>query len=186
MTNRKEEIAGYGVRLERLSKHTIELLRNWRNQDHVRCQMEFQKVISKEQQIAWFETIHDNPKFVYYIVFVGQTPIGMIHLSELDQKKGTGHVGLFIGAPQYMGTGTALGASLLILDLAFDQLKLKTLFAKVKNTNEAVIHYNKVLGFKYKQAINEGFDLFDLTSEEFFRRKAYLEKLIRIASKVEK
>jgi len=183
LIKKTEEIAGYGVRLERLSEHTIELLRNWRNQDHVRSQMEFQQVISEEQQIAWFRTIKESPTFIYYIIYVGQTPIGMIHLSDLDVTKGTGHVGLFIGEPQFMGTGIALGASLLILNIAFDQLKLIKLFAKVKKSNGAVIHYNKVLGFNNAHSLNDGFDLFELDREDFLGRKKHLEKLIQIASR---
>lgn len=142
--------------------------------------MEFQEQISEAQQINWFKQIEKSKTDFYYIIYLKETPIGLIHLNQIDKISKTGHAGLFIGEPNFIGTGAVLGASLLILDFAFNTLDLSTIFAKVKKSNFAAIEYNQLLGFEWIANLNADFDLFRLDQVRFKQKHKLLEKLIAL------
>ena len=63
----------YGITLERLKKEDIELVRQWRNSDPVRMNMNYQEIISPEKQLEWFHSINNENfhyTFVPYLVSV--------------------------------------------------------------------------------------------------------------------
>ena len=147
---------------EKLSHSKIELLRNWRNQDFVLEQMEYQELISKEEQERWFENVKNNSSFEYYIFGIENEAVGLVHLGEINKITKSATVGLFIGNASYIGTGIAFEASNFIIKRAFDELAIETLFAKVKNTNNTALQYNSFLGFKFLKKENEEFGIYKL------------------------
>lgn len=147
---------------EKLSHSTIELLRNWRNQDFVLEQMEFREIISKEAQEQWFEKIKNDSNFEYYIFSIENEAIGLVNLAGINKKTKTATVGLFIGNARFIGTGIAFDASHFIIKRAFKDLKLEKLFAKVKNSNSVAIQYNAILGFKFFKEVNSEFSIYQL------------------------
>jgi RimJ/RimL family protein N-acetyltransferase len=150
------------VYFEKLSYSKIELLRNWRNQNFVLEQMEFQEVISQEAQEFWFESIKNESSVEYYIFGIESEPVGLVHLAEINKINKTATVGLFIGNASYIGTGIAFDASSFIIKRAFDELALETLFAKVRNTNHPALQYNAFLGFQFLKKANEEFGIYEL------------------------
>lgn len=150
------------VYFEKLSHSKIELLRNWRNQNFVLEQMEFQDFISPEEQETWFESMKNNSSYEYYIFGIEHEPVGLVHLAEIDKINKSATVGLFIGNASYIGTGIAFDASSFIIKRAFDELALETLFAKVKNTNHPALQYNAFLGFQFLKKANEEFGIYEL------------------------
>ena len=150
------------IYFEKLSHSKIELLRNWRNQDFVLAQMEYQELISKEEQENWFESIKNDSSFEYYIFSVEKEAIGLVHLAEINAETRTATVGLFIGNASYIGTGVAFDASNFIIKRAFHELELETLFAKVRNSNTAALQYNAILGFQFLKAVNSEFSVYQL------------------------
>jgi UDP-4-amino-4,6-dideoxy-N-acetyl-beta-L-altrosamine N-acetyltransferase len=150
------------IYFEKLSHSKIELLRNWRNQDFVLEQMEYQELISKEQQERWFENVKNNSSFEYYIFGIENEAVGLVHLGEINKITKSATVGLFIGNASYIGTGIAFEASNFIIKRAFDELAIETLFAKVKSTNNPALQYNSFLGFKFLKKENEEFGIYKL------------------------
>jgi UDP-4-amino-4,6-dideoxy-N-acetyl-beta-L-altrosamine N-acetyltransferase len=150
------------IYFEKLSHSKIELLRNWRNQDFVLEQMEYQELISKEEQERWFENVKNNSSFEYYIFGIENEAVGLVHLGEINKITKSAIVGLFIGNASYIGTGIAFEASNFIIKRAFDELAIETLYAKVKNTNNPALQYNSFLGFKFLKKENEEFGIYQL------------------------
>jgi UDP-4-amino-4,6-dideoxy-N-acetyl-beta-L-altrosamine N-acetyltransferase len=150
------------IYFEKLSHSNIELLRNWRNQDFVLEQMEYQELISKEEQERWFENVKNNSSFEYYIFGIENEAVGLVHLGEINKITKSATVGLFIGNASYIGTGIAFEASNFIIKRAFDELAIETLFAKVKSTNNPALQYNSFLGFKFLKKENEEFGIYKL------------------------
>jgi len=165
-------------RIEPLNETWIEQVRFWRNQNFVRQQMEYNAVISEKAQHLWFSRLQNDPSQRYFIFFSGSIPVGIIHLSKLDLEKKEAEVGLFIGDANFIGTGISLEASLFILDLAFKQLKLNRLFAKVKNDNIAAIRYNELLGFRFQTKLNDDFSQYELLDQTYFQRLTLFKKLL--------
>ena len=166
----------YGITLTELAEDDIELLRGWRNTPEIANNMEFNGHISSNEQINWFANLNKKPNY-YFIISHQNIKIGLIHLNEIDKENQSAHAGLFIAEKKYTGTGVALGASLMLLAFAFNELKLNTVFAKVKQSNTGAINYNKGLGFAFNQHLNSTFDLYSLTPKLFEVKFNSLKKL---------
>jgi RimJ/RimL family protein N-acetyltransferase len=124
--------------------------------------MEYQELISKEEQERWFENVKNNSSFEYYIFGIENEAVGLVHLGEINKITKSATVGLFIGNASYIGTGIAFEASNFIIKRAFDELAIETLFAKVKSTNNPALQYNSFLGFKFLKKENEEFGIYKL------------------------
>lgn len=164
------------VELIPLGKEHLEMLRNWRNADEIRNQMEYTSLISTEQQLNWFHSL--NPKTDYYfIIQFKQNNIGLTQINQIDELNKHANCGLFIAQKEFTGLGVSLAASIQLLDLAFYNLHLKYLSAKVKTTNAPAIAYNQQLGFKFDQTLNSEFNRYILTVETYHTLRNQLQEL---------
>ncbi|MDZ4667756.1 MAG: GNAT family N-acetyltransferase [bacterium] len=172
------KISKYGITLKRLEANEIELVRTWRNSSSIAEQMEFREFIHAEQQVLWFNQLKESNVAYYYVIYVTGKPIGLVHLNLIDFGAKSAHAGLFIGNVDFIGTGAVLGASLLILQFAFFELNLETIFAKVRNVNTPAIEYNQILGFALLLKHNEQFNMYELSKDRFIEKQSYLEHLV--------
>lgn len=170
--------SGYGVSLEPLTSETAEQVRLWRNDPQIRAQMEFRETISPEMQQRWFDSVQ-NDRFAYFLIRAQGEPLGLIHLADIDPVAHTAEAGLFVGEKRFSGTGIALGASLLLLEYAFDERHLERVFAKVKTGNEAAETYNRLLGFVPFPGPATDFFRLVLEKETFLLRKKHLQALLQ-------
>lgn len=171
----------YGLVLEKIKHHQIEMLRGWRNAPEIRRNMEFKNHISKEMQEDWFKKI-DNENHFFFIIHFQDVPIGMIHISDIDWRKKSAQSGLFISKKEYMKTNAPVSASLAMLDVFFDFLGIETVFAKTHHQNLDAIRYNQALGFeKSKSAEGNVFDIYVLTKNRYY---AHADKLRKITGKL--
>ncbi len=167
----------YNIRLEPINSDSLETLRLWRNSDAVSQFMEHKKEISKEEQKIWFSKI-DPKKEYYFIIKKEEFAIGMIHINKINSESKSAEVGLFIGENNFQGTGISFGASLNLLDFAFDYLNLNTVFAKVNNANKNAILYNSFIGFTEDSPVNIDFTMWKLTPEMYKKNKAKIENCL--------
>lgn len=159
---------GFGIRLEPLSGKTLELVRQWRNDAVTSRFMEFRNEITPEAQQKWFDSIRNA---YYFVIFSGPTPVGLIDLKKIDVDRRTAESGLLIGNKDFIGTGIALGASVLLLDFAFDRLALETVTAKISRDNSEAERYNGLLGFRPGTPVNERFQNWVLTKAAYFEKR---------------
>lgn len=162
---------GFGLELKPLSESTLEQVRRWRNDKQTARHMEFRNEISIEGQQKWFSSIQNA---YYFVIYSGSVPIGLIDLKKIDPDKKTAESGLLIGNKDFIGTGITLGASILLLDFAFDQLKLETVTAKIRKENQEAEKYNQLLGFEPEQSINAEFRIWVITKEMYQKKKTTL------------
>lgn len=167
----------YNIILERLQIDKLETVRLWRNKEQVSKFMEFKGEISKEQQISWFKNINPQKEY-YFVIKKDAISIGLIHINKVNLEEKNAEVGLFIGESNYSGTGITIGASLNLLDFAFENLNLKEVFAKINNKNTNAIKYNSFLGFKLSHSHNNDFSLWKLTKESYAISKPKLVNYI--------
>jgi RimJ/RimL family protein N-acetyltransferase len=168
---------GFGLELKPLSESTLEQVRQWRNDEQTSRYMEFRNEISVEDQQKWFSSILNA---YYYVIYSDSIPVGLIDLKKIDLNKKTAESGLLIGNKEFIGTGIALGASILLLNFAFDQLKLEVVTAKIGKENYEAEKYNQLLGFELSQSMNDDFRMWELRKEVYHRKKitliSFLEK----------
>lgn len=166
---------GFGIELEPLSEQTLELVRKWRNDERTSRFMEFREKITSEVQQKWFASIENAH---YFIIKSNAIPVGMIDLKKINKVAKTAESGLLIGEPNFVGTGIALGASLLLLDFAFGELTLETVSAKISSKNSEAQKYNQLLGFSFTASINDNFETWELPRQTYLDNRNRLIQLL--------
>lgn len=140
-------ISGYGIFLRRLTEDKIELVRKWRNDPKISQYMEYRKIISAAEQLQWFHRINNEGNY-YYLIIVDNNEIGLIDIRDIDYEKKVGEPGIFIWDDNYLNSDISFRACLLMIDFAFDTLKLQNMIIHVLSDNKKAIQFNKFLGYK--------------------------------------
>lgn len=170
-----ESISGFGITLKPLTEEWLEIVRQWRNQTNVSQFMEFQATISPSEQLTWFKNITNA---YYFIILSDNTPVGLIDVKKIDNVKKTAETGLFIGNQAFVGSGVTLGASILLLDFAFNTLLLDNVTAKINNNNQAALQYNQFLGFEKTENSSSKFSYWMLRKETYINLRNKLVKIV--------
>ncbi len=139
-------IEKYGVVLVRMALEDMEIVRAWRNDSDIMKCMFSQKIIGKEEQLAWFSRI-DNEENYYFMINYGGQPVGQVSLSKIDQEKNCAESGILTYG-QYQGRGLAQKAMLALLDFAFYELQLVFVTALVRADNMRAQKFHMALGYK--------------------------------------
>lgn len=166
---------GFGLELVPINEELLETVRLWRNDAAVAQFMEFKEEISVSDQQKWFNSIQNA---YYFVIKSAETTIGLIDLKKIDTYTKSAESGLFIGNKSFLQSGIALGASVLLLDFAFGELKLNTVTAKINQDNNEAVKYNQFLGFKRMETIRGDFHYWELKKEQYFINREKLVKLL--------
>lgn len=132
--------------IQPLDENNLELVRHWRNLDHVRTRMATQNRISQDEQRAWFSRINKK-QAKHYIYSLGDIDIGSANISAISTKNGTFEAGIYCGNSKYLGHWVNIAASLFIYDKAFFEFGLTQSTAIVLDDNRAALNLNKNLGY---------------------------------------
>lgn len=167
------ELNGFGLTLKLVDENTAEQVRLWRNDPSIAQFMEYKENITPEMQQIWLKKMLVTGD-LFYVVETQNQLIGTIHLSNFNSITASAEAGIFIGDPSFSGTGITLGASLLLLDFAFQIRKLRAVNAKIHTNNKVAEQYNQLLGFQKVKMIDENFNLWELEKNNYFIRKERL------------
>lgn len=137
----------------------------WRNSKSIRQWMEYQELITEEQQRIWYANLKDNEH--YFEIWYEKEFIGLISLKWMDTFQAF-EAGVFIGIEKYYGTGLVFESSVLLLDWAI-QNNIKSIFAKVHQNNIDTIAYNEFLAFE--KSDSKGDFVIMQWNEEQFQKK---------------
>lgn len=160
-------IEKYGIRLESITPSDLELVRYWRNKDHVRLNMHYRDIITKEMQLKWFHEM-DKSTNMYFIILQDNNKIGLINLKEIDRKQKIAEAGIFIGDTKQLNSLVSIPATIALMEFAFERLKLDKLIAKVAVDNEKAILFNEALGYRPgKLKSTDGFVYYETNQTDF-------------------
>ena len=170
----------YGIMLERLKEADIELVRQWRNSDPVRLNMEYREIISPGQQIDWFKSI-DNLQNNYLLIHYKGEKIGLLNDKNVNWEARTSESGLFLGKPEYYATFIPYLVSVAGIETTFYFLNWQKQFAHILLTNHNAIQYNRQLGYR----LSEGQDAvenqqYELSRENFEQSAGKIRKAVKI------
>lgn len=161
------QVVKYGIVLESLTDKDLELVRSWRNVDHVRLNMKYQNIISQEMQFNWFNSL-DKTRNLYFIIKKNAKKIGVVNLKEISWDIGIAEAGIFIGETEYLNTLSPILATICIMEFAFDILNLKSLVAKIGVSNYTAMLFNEGIGYKKQsQQLDNNFHNYEINSENF-------------------
>nr|WP_314865803.1 GNAT family N-acetyltransferase [uncultured Flavobacterium sp.] len=177
-----QEITKYGVKFIKINKTHLEMVREWRNSDDVRLFMKYQKVITSDDQLRWFESI-DNDKNYYFVAYIKDEPVGLYNIKNINFNLGYGECGSFLKNRNYWESKETISFNFLLIHFAFEILKLNYVVCTILKSNKKVIMLNLQLG--YIQESNSCDDeslFFKLDYESFKDSKSY--KLIKYLEKI--
>lgn len=172
----------YGITLERLRKEDIELVRQWRNSDLVRMNMNYREIITPEKQLEWFNSIN-NENFHYTIIYYKGVKIGLLNDKNIDWENLTSETGIFIGRPEFFHTFVPYLVSVAGIETLFQCLGWKKQYAYVLRSNSNAINYNLELGYRLCEGQEKiEHQRYEITWESFEQRAGKIRKMVRSIS----
>lgn len=134
-------IQQYGISLQSITKNDLETIRQWRNDNSVLKHMLYQKKITPQEQVAWFNKLDKTHNL--YFIFNNQ---GVIHLKNIDWTRKEAEAGIF--TPRQEHSFTNIAAIITLMDFAFDALCMHQLHAKVNKSSISNLTMNLQLGYQ--------------------------------------
>lgn len=152
--------------LRSIESDDIQLLRYWRNLDHVRCRMFMTNYIERDGQQKWFESLNYN--LVRYFIFsLESKDIGCVNLTKINLSEKTFEGGVFCGDANYLNHWVNIWACVKIYNYAFFELNLETSYAAILKDNKPALSLNKSLGYKFVEDVDQNIGRFVLTRNEY-------------------
>lgn len=133
-------------RLRPLAEADGEMVRNWRNQAHIRRNMYTEHVIGREEHARWINKILTDSRSDYTIFEHQDRPIGLVGFYDIFAEHERADWAFYLGASDIVrGSGPAMEC--FALDYAFGSLRVHKLCCEVLAFNKAVINLHARFGF---------------------------------------
>jgi RimJ/RimL family protein N-acetyltransferase len=156
----------------------IQLLRYWRNLDHVRSLMVMTNYIAKDDQRKWFERLNfDSVK--YYIFSLDMKDIGCVNLTKINLSEKTFEGGVFCGDANFLNHWINIWACIKIYNYGFFELNLETSFATVLKNNKPALNLNKSLGYKFIDDSNHNIARLILSRNDYVKSTEKIQRYLR-------
>ena len=123
----------------------------------------YKNEITLDTELNWIRRVMANENEYRCAIMAGDVYVGNIYLTDITEE--SAHYHIFIGNKGYWGKGVARKASELMLNYAFQMLKLKFVCLRVKKQNESAFHLYQKLGFIEKK---EDGDWIEMIKENVF------------------
>lgn len=156
----------------------IQLLRYWRNLDHIRNRMVSTDYIARDGQRNWFNQL-DKDSQRYYIFSFGSQDVGSVNITKIDYDKQTFEAGVFCGNTEFRNHWINVWACIKAYDYAFFELDLQKSFATILSNNETALKLNKTLGYEYREDINKNVKRYLLTREIYVRSTEKIKRYLQ-------
>lgn len=144
MTTAKLKLEEYALRP--LALEDADMVRAWRNQEHIREVMYHDHEIGGQEHVEWMQKVIEEDSSDYFIVTYLDKPIGLCGLYGISQKDGRAVWAFYLGEENTpLGAGSAMW--FLLLDYAFQQKGLRKICSEVLAINEKVLAMHERFGF---------------------------------------
>ncbi len=105
--------------------------------------------VSVDMELEWIKKAIANPEQRRYAILADGVYVGNVQLTDL--KDSTAQFHIFIGDTSYWGRGIATEATRLMLELAFGEFKLKSVYLWVNKANIAAQKVYEKCGFSVSE-----------------------------------
>lgn len=139
---------------ESVRTHNAEIVRQWRNAEHVRRWMIDQSYISPEQQQKWVQSIQ-NDRYIYLLASFRDEPFGVVNLKDIDWGNMCAETGIFIGDPQYLHHPVASATAIVTLHFVFGVLHFNKIYSRSLLSNHFLRSHTEKLGFRLIDVIGD-------------------------------
>lgn len=140
------EVGNYQIRLRPLTLEDAAQTFVWRNSNRARYLNS--SSITIEAQKKWISLRPENE--LNFIIVNNKNDVGMISLVNIDLKNFNAEAGRFLLGEEELtkGSSTAIEATLMLYDIAFQILGLNRVYGYVSSENNMMIKFHKYLGMK--------------------------------------
>lgn len=173
--------------LRSITDDDLELMRNWRNEPTVRANMYTQHEISRDEHLNWWEKIKTRTDQKYFMYEMAGVPLAITAFANIDMQSQNSNWAFYASPSAPKGIGSKM--VFLMLEYAFDTLKLHKLYCEILAFNTSVIKLHQKFGFsvegvfRSQHKINNDFvDVYRLgiiAPEWRAHRQAMYEKLTK-------
>ena len=132
-----------------IEKEDLETLRYWRNDPRIHRWCRQTGLISKAQQLSWFERqANDSSISMYAILNTGQDLqtnqlLGVAGLTSIDHLNSRAEFSLYIG-PEFQKSGLGGEALAELLEIGFNDLNLNRIWGETFDKNPAIKLFEKI------------------------------------------
>jgi RimJ/RimL family protein N-acetyltransferase len=139
-------LVGKNIELKLIEKEDIQLIVKWRNESY---EAFYEYPFSNIGQEIWFEE-HVNSNNFLFIIYErsSNNRIGMVGLSNLDNRNKNVEFGRFIIDKEFRGKGYGKEVLILVLNYVFKHLNFHSVYLDTFKNNIRVINLYKKIGFK--------------------------------------
>ncbi len=148
-------IKGKQVSLRPITKEDTDMVLSWRNSEQVKQYFIYRKDITVEEHLSWLANKVETGKVAQFIIETENGPVGSVYLQSIDQTHKNAEYGIFIGADGCVGKGYGTEAGRLILEYAFDVLKLHKVYLRVIDNNLRAIKSYEHMGFSVEGVLKD-------------------------------
>lgn len=148
---------GYGVYLKTIGSESLELLRSWRNDFHIRKWCRQNDLISEPDQKKWFDSMSSDQTVRMYLIVCSDEAsayVGVCGLTSIDLMNSRAEFSLYI-APYKTRKGMGEKGLRTLLAHAFMNLGLNSIWGESFEGNPALGLFDKI-GFR-REGIRRSF-----------------------------
>ncbi len=136
------------VRMVRLQEADLALVMEWRMRPDITKFMNTDPRLTIEGQRRWFSGLQRDDSQIYWVIWLEDTPIGMIYLTDIDQVNQRCSWGYYIAVREKRSLKLALYLEWSLYDYVFDVLGLHKLCNETFVENQPVIRLHQLCGSK--------------------------------------
>ncbi len=149
-------IQGPKIALRDMGKADVANKVKWFNDPDVNKTLFIEEKLELDKSLEWFErTKNDASRRDFVIETAEGKPIGVISLVHISDAHKSSEIYIAVGEKDYWGKGVMLEAEWLLIDWAFNSLKLEKIWAESFINNIASIITMKKLGFQLEGTLRE-------------------------------
>lgn len=168
--------------LRKIDLDDIQLIRYWRNLDHIRNQMFKTDFVDRDGQRNWFKGL-ESGRDHYFIFSLDARDIGIATVTKIDKMGKTFEGGIQCGDPKFLKHWVNVWACVKIYNYAFFDLSLNIAYATILHDNKPALSLNKSLGYKFLNNNNKNVGRFTLTRSDYViaseKIKRYLKEFTK-------
>ncbi len=140
------------VMLRPMTEQDTDNVVKWRNSPSVMENFIFRTPLDREAHLNWYNNRVLTGDVAQFIIVDTDTDtdVGSVYLRDIDKQHKKCEFGIFIGEESCRGKGIGSSAAKLILDYAFQELKLNRVFLRVFAQNPRAIKSYEKAGFKHE------------------------------------
>ncbi|SHI21571.1 UDP-4-amino-4,6-dideoxy-N-acetyl-beta-L-altrosamine N-acetyltransferase [Clostridium intestinale] len=141
--------------LRKIKEEDLLKIMEWRMNPEVTKYMYTDPVLNLEKQKEWFDKISKDKASRYWIIEMDGTSIGLLSISNIDNKNKKCYWAYYIADTSFRGRGIATLLECNIYDYVFNKLNLNKLCCEVFEFNDKVVSIHKKFGSEVEGILKE-------------------------------